>query len=151
MQSRQRRCSQAARAYREAGVNRISLGVQSFVPHVLEALNRTHNPANVERAIEWARGAGFERLSVDLIYGTPSESDEDWRRSLTRAIELGVDHVSAYALTVETGTPLGARVAAGQTPAPDDDVQADDYAIADELLGAAGLEWYEISNWARAG
>jgi putative oxygen-independent coproporphyrinogen III oxidase len=137
-------------AYRSAGVNRLSFGVQSMVPHVLAALGRTHDPANVRRAVELARAAGFERISVDLIYGTPGESSADWQCSLDGALELEVEHVSAYALTVEPATALGRQVAAG-APAPDDDLQADAYARADDTLAAAGLEWYEVSNWARPG
>jgi putative oxygen-independent coproporphyrinogen III oxidase len=137
------------RTYADAGVNRLSFGVQSMVPHVLALLNRTHDPANVERAVALARDAGFARINVDLIYGTPGESADDWKRSLDGALALGVEHVSAYALTVEPATPLGKAVAAGARPAPDDDRQADAYVVADETLTAAGLEWYEISNWAR--
>ncbi len=137
-------------AYRRAGVDRLSFGVQSMVPHVLASLGRTHDPANVERAVELARDAGFARLNVDLIYGTPAESPADWQRSLEGALALGVDHVSAYALTVEPATALGRQVAAG-APAPDDDLQADAYVRADAVLTAAGLEWYEVSNWARPG
>ncbi len=136
--------------YAAAGVNRLSFGVQSMVPHVLAALGRTHDPANVVRAVELARAAGFTRLNVDLIYGTPGESPDDWRRSLDGALALGVDHVSAYALTVEPATALGRQVAAG-APAPDDDLQADAYAQADAVLSAAGLCWYEVSNWAAPG
>jgi len=136
--------------YRRAGVNRLSLGVQSMVPHVLSALGRTHDPANVERAVALARATGFERINLDLIYGTPGESPEDWERSLVGALALGVEHISAYALTVEPATALGRQVAAG-APAPDDDLQADAYTVADEVLTAAGLEWYEVSNWARPG
>jgi putative oxygen-independent coproporphyrinogen III oxidase len=138
-------------AYRRSGVNRLSFGVQSMSPHVLAALGRTHDPANVTRAIALARDAGFERINADLIYGTPQETSDDWRRSLDGALALEVGHVSAYALTVEPGTPLGRRVAAGAAATPDDDVQADDYLVADRLLTDAGLEWYEISNWARPG
>ncbi len=137
--------------YRTAGVNRLSFGVQSFSPHVLRALNRTHDPRSVVRAIEDARAAGFTRLSVDLIYGTPGETIDDWRRTLERALALGLDHISAYALTVEPGTPLGRDVASGTAPAPDDDDQAEKYLIADRVLSDAGLQWYEISNWARPG
>jgi putative oxygen-independent coproporphyrinogen III oxidase len=137
-------------AYRRGGVNRLSFGVQSMATHVLAALGRTHDPANVTRAIALARDAGFERINVDLIYGTPGESIDDWRATLEGAIALGVEHVSAYALTVEPATPLGVRVAAGAS-APDDDVQADAYLLAESLLGAAGFEWYEVSNWARPG
>jgi oxygen-independent coproporphyrinogen-3 oxidase len=132
-------------------VNRLSFGVQSMRPHVLAALNRTHDPANVERAVAFARDAGFDDLNVDLIYGTPGESLDDWRRTLADALALGTEHVSAYALTVEPATPLGRRVAEGSTPAPDDDDQADKYAVADDVLAAAGLDWYEVSNWAQPG
>ncbi len=138
-------------AYHRAGVNRLSFGVQSMAAHVLAALGRTHDPANVTRAIALAREAGFERINVDLIYGTPGESRDDWRATLAGAVALDVPHVSAYALTVEPATPLGLRVAANLSEAPDDDVQADCYLIADEVLGAAGLDWYEVSNWARPG
>jgi putative oxygen-independent coproporphyrinogen III oxidase len=137
--------------YARAGVNRLSFGVQSMVPHVLARLGRTHNPANVERAIGLARDAGFARVSVDLIYGTDGESLDDWHRSLDGVLALGVEHVSAYALTVEPATELGRQVAAGNRPLPDDDVQADAYALADDVLTAAGFEWYEVSNWARPG
>jgi putative oxygen-independent coproporphyrinogen III oxidase len=138
-------------AYRVAGVDRLSFGVQSSSAHVLASLGRTHDRANVARTIDLARAAGFERVSVDLIYGTPGESLSDWRATLDDVLALEPDHVSAYALTVEPATPLGKRVAAGLSPAPDDDDQADKYAIADERLAAAGFEWYEISNWARPG
>lgn len=137
--------------YAAAGVNRVSLGAQSFVVPVLAALGRTHDPANVARAVEWARAAGIARVSVDLIYGTPAEGPDDWRASLDAVIALDVGHVSAYALTIEAGTPLGRDVAAGLRPAPDDDVQADAYEVADTVLAAAGYEWYEVSNWARPG
>src|SRR4051812_13921849 len=110
-------------AYHRAGVNRLSVGVQSMAPHVLAALGRTHDPANVTRAVALARDAGFERINVDLIYGTPGETSADWLETLAGAVALGVEHVSAYALTVEPATPLGVRVAAGAA-APDDDVQA---------------------------
>jgi putative oxygen-independent coproporphyrinogen III oxidase len=135
--------------YRARGVTRLSFGVQSMRPHVLAALGRTHVPANVERGVRAARDAGFDNLNVDLIYGTLGESVDDWRASLDGAIALEVEHVSAYALTIEPGTPLGQRVAAGTTPAPDDDDQAEKYAIADDVLMAAGYSWYEVSNWAR--
>jgi oxygen-independent coproporphyrinogen-3 oxidase len=134
-----------------AGVSRVSIGVQSMAPHVLAALNRTHDPANVERAVAAARAAGIARVSLDLIYGTPGETLTDWRETLAGALALEPEHVSAYALTVEAGTPLGKAVAAGTRRAPDDDDQADKYAAADDALTAAGFQWYEISNWARAG
>jgi oxygen-independent coproporphyrinogen-3 oxidase len=137
--------------YRAAGVNRLSFGVQSMRPHVLAALGRTHDPRNVERAVALARDAGFENVNLDLIYGTPGESLDDWRRTLDGALALAPEHVSAYALTVEPGTPLGRRVAAGAAPAPDDDDQADKYVLADAVLATSGLGWYEISNWARPG
>lgn len=138
-------------AYARGGVNRCSFGVQSMVPRVLHDLGRTHDPANVERSVAWARDAGIRRLNLDLIYGTPGESLEEWRATLDAALALGPDHVSAYALTVEPGTPLGRAVAAGVRAAPDDDAQADAYVLADEVLGAAGLHWYEISSWAEPG
>jgi oxygen-independent coproporphyrinogen-3 oxidase len=138
-------------AYAAGGVTRVSIGVQSMVPHVLAALGRTHDPANVERAVAAARAAGIRSLNLDLIYGTPGESVDDWRRSLEGALALAPEHVSAYALTVEPATPLGRGVAAGTRRAPDDDDQAEKYTIADDTLRAAGLEWYEISNWARPG
>jgi oxygen-independent coproporphyrinogen-3 oxidase len=138
-------------AYRAAGVDRLSFGVQSMAPHVLASLGRTHDPANVRRAVTAARTVGFERLNLDLIYGAPGESLDDWRATLDEAIDLAPGHVSAYALTVEPATPLGRAVADGTRTPPDDDDQADKYAIADERLRAAGLDWYEVSNWARPG
>lgn len=137
--------------YAGAGVNRLSFGVQSMQPHVLAELGRTHDPAAVTRAVRWARDAGFEHLNLDLIYGSPCESVDDWRRSLDGALALAPDHVSAYALTVEPGTPLGRDVASGGRRAPDDDDQAEKYELADDSLRDAGFEWYEISNWARPG
>src|ERR1700761_6937058 len=130
------------------GVNRLSFGMQSAVPHVLRILDREHQPGRPLDCVRWAREAGFEHVSLDLIYGTPGESDDDWRRSLTAAIEAGPDHVSAYALIVEDGTRLAAKVRRGEIAAPDDDAMADRYLIADEMLSAAGLHWYELSNWA---
>jgi putative oxygen-independent coproporphyrinogen III oxidase len=138
-------------SYRARGVNRLSFGVQSMRAHVLTALGRTHDPANVERAVGHARDAGFERINLDLIYGTPGERVADWEATLDAALALEPGHISAYALTVEPGTPLGKQVAAGTRPAPDDDDQAEKYDLADERLRAAGLTWYEVSNWARAG
>jgi oxygen-independent coproporphyrinogen-3 oxidase len=139
------------RTYREAGVNRLSFGVQSLEPHVLASLGRTHDPGNVVRAIADARAAGFDNLNVDLIYGAAGETVAGWQATVAGAISLGVEHVSAYALGVEPATPLGRDVAAGIKPAPDDDDQAEKYARADDLLVAAGFEWYEISNWSRPG
>ena len=132
------------------GVTRLSFGMQSAVPHVLRVLDREHQPGRPLDCVRWAREAGFEHVSLDLIYGTPGESDDDWRRSLTAAIEAGPDHVSAYALIVEDGTRLAAKVRRGEIAAPDDDAMADRYLIADELLSAAGLRWYELSNWAKS-
>ena len=130
------------------GFTRVSIGMQSAVPHVLHTLDRTHDPANVERAVRAVRAAGMQ-VSLDLIYGTPGESLEDWRTSLEMVTALEPDHVSAYALVVEEGTRLHGQVRRGQVEAPDDDDEADKYELADELLAAAGYGWYEISNWAR--
>ena len=135
---------------RAAGVTRLSFGMQSAVPHVLRVLDREHQPGRPLDCVRWARAAGFEHVSLDLIYGTPGESDDDWRRSLAAAIEAGPDHVSAYALIVEDGTRLAAKVRRGEIAAPDDDAMADRYLIADEMLGAAGFTWYELSNWAKS-
>ena len=132
----------------EGGFTRVSVGMQSAVPHVLRVLERTHQPANVALAVEAARAAGLH-TSVDLIYGTPGESLDDWRASLDAAVGLEPDHVSAYALVVEEGTRLAAQVRRGQVPAPEDDDEAAKYEVADEVLRSAGYEWYEVSNWAR--
>ena len=134
---------------REGGFTRISYGVQSAVPHVLATLERTHDPSGVTHSVRWAREAGFEQLSVDLIYGTPGESMDDWRASIDQAIALEPDHISAYALIVEDGTAFARKVRRGEVVMPDDDETADKYVIADELFAAAGLGWYELSNWAR--
>lgn len=131
-----------------SGVTRLSIGMQSAVPHVLAALDRTHDPANVRTAVAAARAAGLD-VSVDLIYGAPGESLDDWRRSVEGAIELAPDHVSAYALIIEDGTKLARQIRRGEVPAPDDDLQADMYELVDEHLSRAGFEWYEVSNWAR--
>jgi oxygen-independent coproporphyrinogen-3 oxidase len=133
----------------EGGFTRVSLGMQSAVAHVLATLERTHDPENVARAVEAVRTAGMQ-VSVDLIYGTPGESLDDWRRSLEAAVELEPDHISAYALVVEEGTKLAAQVRRGQVPMPEDDDEADKYELADELLSRAGFHWYEVSNWARS-
>jgi putative oxygen-independent coproporphyrinogen III oxidase len=131
-----------------AGVTRMSIGMQSARPHVLAALDRTHDPENVRTAVGAARRAGLD-VSVDLIYGTPGESLEDWRSSLSEAIALEPDHLSAYALIVEDGTKLARQIRRGELAEPDDDLEADMYELADEMLTAAGLGWYEVSNWAR--
>lgn len=130
------------------GVTRLSIGMQSAVPHVLAALDRTHEPANVGTAVEAARSAGLD-VSLDLIYGAPGESLEDWRASLETATALAPDHISAYALIVEDGTKLARQIRRGEVPMPDDDLQADMYELADDLLAAAGYDWYEVSNWSR--
>lgn len=137
-------------ALAEGGFTRISFGMQSAVPKVLATLDRTHTPENVTAGVRAAQAVGL-RTSVDLIYGAPGESLDDWRASVQAAIDLGVNHVSAYALTVEPTTSMGRKIAAGTLPKPDDDDEAAKYAIADQMLSAAGLEWYEISNWARPG
>ncbi len=130
------------------GFTRVSIGMQSVVPHVLRTLDRTHDPARVAVAVEAARAAGLA-TSVDLIYGTPGESLEDWRASLEAAVALEPDHVSAYALVVEDGTRMAAQVRRGELPLPDGDDEADKYELAEEVLSAAGYGWYEVSNWAR--
>ncbi len=133
--------------YAEAGVNRVSIGVQSTVPHVLAALGREHDRANVQRAVEHSRDAGITNINLDLIYGAHGESLEDWHTTLSDAVALQPTHVSAYGLTVEAGTPL----AADESRHPDDDDQADKYVMADEALTALGLVNYEISNWSIPG
>ena len=139
---------QALELLAEAGFTRVSLGMQSAVPHVLRTLERTHDPANVERAVAAARAAGLQ-VSLDLIYGTPGESLEDWRTSLAAATDLEPDHVSAYALVVEEGTKLAAQVRRGRVAAPEDDDEAAKYEVADDHLTEAGYSWYEVSNWSR--
>ncbi|MEY9213333.1 coproporphyrinogen III oxidase [Thermobifida halotolerans] len=133
---------------RDAGFTRVSFGMQSARPHVLAVLERTHTPGRPEQCVAWAREAGFAHVNLDLIYGTPGESDADWKESLSAAVAAGPDHVSAYSLIVEEGTRLAARVRRGELARPDDDVMADRYLMADEMLSAAGLHWYEVSNWA---
>jgi oxygen-independent coproporphyrinogen-3 oxidase len=133
---------------RGSGLTRISLGMQSSASHVLSVLDRVHEPGRPQRCVAWARSAGFEHVSLDLIYGTPGESELDWTRSVESALSAGPDHISAYALIVEEGTALAARIRRGELPAPDDDAMADRYLAADEMLSAAGFGWYEISNWA---
>jgi oxygen-independent coproporphyrinogen-3 oxidase len=136
---------------RAAGYTRVSLGMQSVAPRVLATLDRVHSPGRSVAAAGEALAAGFEHLSIDLIYGTPGESDDDLRRSVDAALDAGVDHVSAYALIVEDGTALARRVRRGELPAPDDDVLAYRYELVDSQLRTAGLDWYEVSNWSRAG
>ena len=129
-----------------AGFNRISMGMQSAVPHVLATLDRTHDPEKIPEVARWVKDAGLE-LSLDLIYGTPGESIDDWRRSLDVALSNEVDHISAYSLIVEPGTKMGAMVRRGELPMPDEDDLADKYEIADAAISAAGMHWYEVSNW----
>lgn len=131
------------------GVTRLSIGMQSAVPRILDILERTHNPDSVELAVNIARRAGLQ-TSVDLIYGSPTETPDEWRTSLETAVSLNTDHVSAYALIVEEGTALERQIRRGELPDIDDDAHADAYEIADEILGDAGFDWYEVSNWSRS-
>ncbi len=133
---------------REGGFTRLSLGMQSARSHVLAVLDRQHTPGRPAQAVTEARSAGFDHVNLDLIYGTPGETEQDWQASLDAAVAAGVDHVSAYALIVEDGTRLARQVGRGDLPAPDDDVLADRYEQAEASLSAAGLSWYEVSNWA---
>ncbi|MFE6647594.1 radical SAM family heme chaperone HemW [Nocardioides sp. NPDC057772] len=133
---------------REGGFTRISFGMQSAVPHVLHTLDRTHDPERVPKVVEWARQAGFEQVSLDLIYGTPGESVDDWQLSLDTALASHPDHISAYSLIVEDGTALARRVRRGELEMPDEDDLADKYELADATLQKHGLTWYEVSNWA---
>lgn len=138
-------------AIRAAGYTRVSLGMQSVAPRVLATLDRVHSPGRAAAAAREAMAEGFEHINLDLIYGTPGESDDDLIRSVEAAVEAGVDHVSAYALLVEDGTALARRVRSGELAAPDDDVLAHRYELVDARLSAAGLAWYEVSNWSRPG
>jgi putative oxygen-independent coproporphyrinogen III oxidase len=130
----------------DAGFTRVSFGMQSAVPHVLKVLDRTHSPSRVPLVVQWARDAGLA-VSLDLIYGTPGESLEDWRFSLETALSYQPDHISAYALIVEDGTKLAAQIRRGEVPGIDDDDHADKYELADQMITDAGLRWYEVSNW----
>ena len=132
----------------EAGFTRISFGMQSSANHVLAVLERTHTPGRAAECARWARAAGFRGVNLDLIYGTPGESDADWQASISSALDAEPDHVSAYALIVEEGTRLAAQIRRGELPAPEDDVLAARYEMADAAFAAAGLTWYEVSNWA---
>jgi oxygen-independent coproporphyrinogen-3 oxidase len=131
------------------GFTRVSIGMQSAEPEVLAVLERTHNPQNVALAVAAAKDAGLQ-TSVDLIYGAPTETLDQWRNSLVEAISLATDHISAYSLIVEPGTKLARQIRSGELPEPDEDLQADKYELADELLVAAGFDWYELSNWSRS-
>jgi oxygen-independent coproporphyrinogen-3 oxidase len=133
----------------DAGVNRISFGMQSSVPHVLKTLDRTHNPDNLPQVTKWATEVGFKEISVDLIYGTPGESKQDWQQSINSALALPISHISAYALIVEEGTKLAAQIKRGEIAKPDDDLTAEKYIMADKAFTTAGFNWYELSNWAK--
>ena len=128
------------------GVTRLSIGMQSAVPHVLSVLERSHNPNNVSHAVRWARDAGLE-VSVDVIYGTPGESLDDWNVTIDAVSDMALQHVSAYSLIVEEGTAMARKIRSGAVPAPDPDLQAEMYERADQRFGELGLRWYEISNW----
>ena len=137
--------------YISVGFNRISFGAQSFVPHVLATLDRTHNPENLLQVTTWAKEVGFSEISVDLIYGTPGESLADWQTSIDAALTLPITHISAYALIIEEGTKLAAQIKRGEVAQVDDDLTAEKYLVADKEFSAAGFEWYELSNWAKSG
>ncbi|MFI8522854.1 radical SAM family heme chaperone HemW [Promicromonospora sukumoe] len=141
---------ESLRVLADAGFTRVSFGMQSAVPHVLATLERTHDPLRIPDVVRWAKDAGLD-VSLDLIYGTPGESLDDWRTSVEAALATGVDHVSAYALVVEPGTKMAAQVRRGEVTLPDEDDQAAKYELADDLITAAGLRWYEVSNWSRPG
>jgi oxygen-independent coproporphyrinogen-3 oxidase len=141
--------SQMLEQLRTGGFTRISFGMQSSAPHVLATLERTHTPGASSAAAAAARAAGFPHVNLDLIYGTPGETDDDLERSLDEVLDAGVDHVSAYSLIVEPGTALARRVQRGEVPPPDDDVAADRYERIDDRLTEAGFDWYEVSNWAK--
>ena len=133
----------------DAGFTRVSFGMQSAVPHVLATLERTHDPERIPLVVEWARETGLH-VSLDLIYGTPGESLDDWRASLDQALAQRPDHISAYALIVEQGTKLARQISRGEVAQPDDDLQADMYELAERMLGAEEFAWYEVSNWSRS-
>ena len=133
----------------DAGVNRISFGMQSSVSHVLKTLDRTHNPENLPQVTKWASEVGFKEISVDLIYGTPGESKQDWQQSIDSALALPISHISAYALIVEEGTKLAAQIKRGEITKLDDDLTAEKYIMADKAFTTAGFNWYELSNWAK--
>ncbi len=136
---------------REGGYTRVSMGMQSAAPHVLATLDRVHTPGRPAEAAREAFTAGFEHVNLDLIYGTPGERDADLAASLDAVLEAGADHVSAYSLIVEEGTAMARKVRRGELPEPDDDVLAERYELVDRRLSAAGMRWYEVSNWSRPG
>jgi len=135
----------------DAGYARLSMGAQSFDPVVLAALERLHDPASVRRAMREARAAGYANVNLDLIYGAEGETPDSWETTLRETVDLGPEHVSAYALTVEPSTALGRKVARGEVPAPDPDLQADLFELGCLVLGEAGYAHYEVSNWAKPG
>lgn len=136
---------------REAGFTRVSLGMQSASTPVLKVLDRQHTPGRAVEAAKEAKRAGFEHVNLDLIYGTPTETDDDVRKSLDAVLSADVDHVSAYSLIVEDGTAMARKIRSGQLPAPEEDVYADRYEIIAERLEGEGFDWYEVSNWAKPG
>jgi oxygen-independent coproporphyrinogen-3 oxidase len=133
----------------QAGINRISFGMQSAVPHVLATLDRTHNPDNLYQVTKWASEVGFKEISVDLIYGTPGESKSDWQKSIDSALSLPITHISAYALIIEEGTKLAAQIKRGEVDQVDDDLTAEKYLMADNAFTKFGFNWYELSNWSK--
>ena len=137
-------------AFKDAGINRISIGMQSAVGHVLKTLDRTHNPQNLPQVTQWASEVGFKDISVDLIYGTPGESLADWQVSIDAALALPINHISAYALIVEEGTKLANAIKRGEIGNVDDDLTAEKYLMADQAFSKAGFTWYELSNWSKA-
>ena len=137
-------------AFKDAGINRISIGMQSAVDHVLKTLDRTHNPQNLPQVTQWASEVGFKDISVDLIYGTPGESLSDWQVSIDAALALPINHISAYALIVEEGTKLANAIKRGEIGNVDDDLTAEKYLMADQAFSKAGFTWYELSNWSKA-
>ena len=136
---------------REAGFTRVSLGMQSASTPVLRVLDRRHTPGRAVEAAKEAKRAGFEHVNLDLIYGTPTETDDDVRKSLDAVLSADVDHVSAYSLIVEDGTAMARKIRSGQLPAPEEEVYADRYEIIAERLEGEGFDWYEVSNWAKPG
>ena len=143
--------TEKAHAWLEAGFNRISIGIQSFDDQILHALSRRHDSDQAILAVATARSAGFENISIDLMFGLPSQSLTIWEHSLKRAIELETDHLSLYGLQIEPGTPLERDIKRGTAPTPDDDLAADMYEMAMDYLCEAGYEHYEISNWCKPG
>ena len=133
----------------QAGINRISFGMQSAVPHVLATLDRTHNPDNLYQVTKWASEVGFKEISADLIYGTPGESKSDWQKSIDAALSLPITHISAYALIIEEGTKLAAQIKRGEVDQVDDDLTAEKYLMADNAFTKFGFNWYELSNWSK--